>query len=105
MLVVASPILSNNRTENVDKQISMEENDWHLVPDGEGKMHIVNIQDVDDDVTVEPSFVAFDQVVFRLFTRNNPTTPQVINIFNDAQLTSSFFNPILQTRFTIHGTF
>lgn len=85
----------------MEDQISAKEEDWHLVPDGEGNMHLVNIHDVDGNV--EPSFVAFDQVVFRLFTVNNPTAAQIITIYNDAQLTNSFFNPTRQTRFTIHG--
>lgn len=102
ILVVASPIQSNKQPDHVDEQFPSKEEDWHLVPDGEGKMHMVNIHDA-DDVNVEPSFVAFDQVIFRLFTRNNPTAAQVINIYNDAQLTNSFFNPVRQTRFTIHG--
>lgn len=102
VLVVASPILSNKQTDHDEVQIPPDEQDWHLVPDGEGKMHIVDIHDV--DVDIEPNFVAFDQVVFRLFTRNNPTTAQIITIYNDAQLLNSFFNPSLQTRFTIHGS-
>lgn len=64
-------------------------------------MHLVNIHDVNMDI--EPKFVAFDQVVFRLFTQNNPINAQIIQIYNDAQLTNSFFVPTRQTRFTIHG--
>lgn len=101
ILVVASPISSNKQTDHADEQISTDEEDWHLIPDGEGKMHIANIHDVDADI--EPNFVAFDAVVFRLFTQNNPTTAQVINVYNDAQLINSFFHSARQTRFTIHG--
>ncbi|XP_037049497.1 lipase member H-like [Bradysia coprophila] len=96
---VSSPILSNKPTNNTEVE---DEQDWHLVPDGDGKLHIVNIHD-GNDIDIEPNFVAFDQVVFRLFTRNNPTNAQTITIFNDAQLTNSFFLPSRQTRFTIHG--
>lgn len=52
---------------------------------------------------IEPRFNASSDVNFRLFTRSNPTAPQVINIFNDAELANSNFNPTHQTRFTIHG--
>lgn len=42
-------------------------------------------------------------MVFRLFTRSNPVTPQAIQLRNDAQLQGSFFNPTLPTRLHIHG--
>lgn len=87
-LVAASPALK-------------DEEDWHLIPDADGKIHLVDIHPLDSDI--EPQFNAFNDVVFRLFTRSNPT-PQVIGINNNAQLSSSNFNPNLQTRFTIHCT-
>lgn len=79
----------------------MKGEDWRLVPDGDYKLHLVNVNDVDHEV--EPAFVGFTDIVFRLFTRSNPTVPQVIQILNDAQLTNSFFNFAHQTRIHIHG--
>lgn len=104
-LVVASPTFLNKSTDygEVPVPVRAEEMDWHLLRDDEGKMRIVDVHDVVDG-DIEPNFVAFDQVVFRLFTRNNPTTAQTIRIYNDADLTNSFFNPSRQTRFTIHGS-
>lgn len=64
-------------------------------------MHLVDT--IDNELKNEPRFIAFNDVVFRLFTRNNPTVAQIVAIYNDAQLTSSNFNPTHQTRFHIHG--
>jgi len=99
--VAASPILSKNQVHNASESIETAEEDWHLVPDADGKLHLVDIRAL--DMEVEPRFVPFTDVIFRLFTTSNPTAPQVITIYNDAQLLASNFNPALQTRFTIHG--
>lgn len=64
-------------------------------------MHLTDVHAVDIDI--EPTFLPFTDVVFRLFTRLNPTTPQVVNINNVAQLLNSNFNPAHQTRFHVHG--
>lgn len=74
---------------------------WKLIPDADYKLHLIDINAVDNEIV--PRFVGFDDIVFRLFTRSNPTTPQLIRILNDAELQSSFFNFVHQTRFHIHG--
>lgn len=73
------------------------------MPDANGHMHLVDINQRGTEA--EPLFNAFNDVVFRLFTRNNPTTPeaQIIQIYNTQQLANSFFNPAHPTRFHIHG--
>lgn len=78
-----------------------KEEDWHLVPDADGKMHLVDIGGVDSPV--EPLFNAFTDVVFRLFTRSNRDAGQAITIYNDAQLAASNFNPTHRTQFQLHG--
>lgn len=78
-----------------------KEEDWHLVPDNNGRLHLVDINNV--DLEIEPSFIAFDDLIFRLWTRANPNQPQIIQIYNDVQLNASHFNPSLQTRFHAHG--
>lgn len=85
-----------------DTQVFKEENteDWQLVPDSDGNLHMVDINAFDEGM--EPAFVASD-VIFRLFTRQNPTTAQIVALNNNAQLTNSNYNPALQTRFHIHG--
>lgn len=79
----------------------VKEEDWHLVPDDDGRMHLVDIKSVDS--TVEPLFNAFTDVVFRLWTRSNRNAGQPIAIYNEAQLAASNFNPNHRTQFQIHG--
>lgn len=76
--------------------------DWQLVPDARGKLHLVDIKS-SDVREIGPSFVGTRDIVFRMFTRNNPNTPQVVRINNQGDLANSFFNPLHQTRFMIHG--
>lgn len=77
-----------------------------MIPDAHGHIHLVNIQN-HRGKEIEPLFDAFNDVVFRLFTRNNPTTPeaQIITIYNYEQLDRSFFNVAHPTRFHIHGKY
>lgn len=74
---------------------------WTLIPDSEGKMHLVDFDSY--DVAIEPNFVAENDVVFILFTRSNPTSGQIIRINDPSSLTNSNFNPSHPTRFTVHG--
>lgn len=89
--------------EEVGEEVVQERNteDWQLVPDTDGNLHMVNIREISSDVT--PSFVPGD-IVFRLFTRQNPTAATTVPFNNNAVLNSSNYNPALQTRFHIHGT-
>jgi len=84
-------------------EIYHEENteDWQMVPDTDGNLHLVDINAI--DMQNEPAFNAPTDVIFRLFTRTNPTAAQTIALNNNAQLTASNYNPALQTRFHIHG--
>ncbi len=73
------------------------------MPDGRGHMHLVDIRSSDNQEEIAPLFNAFNDIVFRLFTRSNPTTPQVIQINNHGHLANSNFNVNHQTRIHIHG--
>jgi Lipase len=74
---------------------------WEVVPDSEGSMHLVDLNSFEN--SVEPSYVPETDVVFLLFTRQNPTVGQVIR-FNDPQsIANSNFNPSHPTRVIIHG--
>ncbi|XP_055528073.1 pancreatic lipase-related protein 2-like [Wyeomyia smithii] len=80
---------------------------WQLVPNADGFLHLVNINpynlpDVDPNEPV-PTFVPEEDIVFRLFTRSNPTAHQLLQIGNPSSITGSNFNSAHQTRFTIHG--
>lgn len=63
---------------------------------------MVDIKNVDVD-EMAPLFVGTRDMVFRLFTRSNLITPQVIRLNNAGDLAASHFNPQRQTRFMIHG--
>jgi len=81
--------------------ISQKEEDWHLVPDTDGRMHLVDINNV--DMEAEPLFNAETDVIFRLWTRDNPTAGQVVGLNNNAQLAASNFLASRQTRWHAHG--
>ncbi|XP_062555874.1 pancreatic triacylglycerol lipase-like [Armigeres subalbatus] len=51
----------------------------------------------------EPLFDPETDVIFRLFTRSNTESAQIIQWDNPDSLLSSNFNPTHPTRFTIHG--
>lgn len=74
-----------------------------MVPDTNGFLHLVDINSVDLDN--EPAFNAPTDVIFHLFTRQNPTAPQNVALRNNAQLTASNFVGSRQTRFYTHGEF
>lgn len=94
--VGANPL---NRTNVIEPIVKAE--DWRLIPDADYKLHLVNVNDLPTEI--EPTFVGERDIIFRLFTRSNPVTPQAIQLRNDAQLQASSFNQNHQTRMFIHG--
>jgi pancreatic triacylglycerol lipase len=74
---------------------------WTLVPDAEGHMHLVDLNPV--DTPIEPSFNAEADIVFLLYTRQNPTVGQRLILGDLELIRNSNFNPSHPTRFTIHG--
>lgn len=86
-------------TKNVDPENSKHR--WSLIPDSEGRMHLVDLNPMDLE-TVEPRSVPEDDVVFILHTRANPTVGQIITN-SVASIQNSNFNPSNPTRVTIHG--
>ncbi|ETN66991.1 lipase [Anopheles darlingi] len=77
---------------------------WTLVPDGDGRLHLVNLNPYNIDETVpEPHFTAATDTIFRLYTRSNRNTPQVIGLGDAGSLSASSFNAGHPTRFIIHG--
>jgi hypothetical protein len=76
---------------------------WNLVKDGEGKMHMFNMNPV--ELEQEPTFIPSEDVFFLLFTRDNPTVGQRINIYDEANVRASHWRhgPSATTRFLIHG--
>ena len=72
------------------------------MPDGDGRLHLVDLNpftpDERVDVEPEPAFNAEADVIFRVFTRANPTSGQVITLNNAASLSNSNFNSGNPTR-------
>ncbi|XP_058840110.1 pancreatic triacylglycerol lipase-like [Topomyia yanbarensis] len=76
---------------------------WELIPDGNGFLRMVNIAaySLPEDDSVQPLFNPHEDIIYRLFTRSNPTEPQILTDAESIQ--GSYFNPDHPTRFTIHG--
>ncbi|CRK94028.1 CLUMA_CG007552, isoform A [Clunio marinus] len=73
---------------------------WELIPDDEGRMHLMDMSSYVH--SVDPHFDAVTDTIFILFTRRNPTSGQVITP-TLASIQSSFFDRNHPTRFTVHG--
>jgi hypothetical protein len=74
---------------------------WALVPDGEGRMHLTDLNPF--EVEPEPFFNAAQDVFFVLFTRRNPTAGQRITSTTASIGNSQWRNAATGTRFIIHG--
>ncbi|XP_052873231.1 pancreatic triacylglycerol lipase-like [Anopheles cruzii] len=84
----------------------VDNSNWHLVPDSSGRLHLVNTDPynlAEGSEDVAPTFIPEQDMIYRLFTRANPTTPQMLQFGNPASIAASNFNPAHPTRFTIHG--
>lgn len=75
--------------------------DWQLVPDTNGHLHLVDINAINEDM--EPQFNARNDITFRLYTRTNPTFSRTVRIANNNDLSGSNFNGANPSRYHIHG--
>lgn len=82
-----------------DDKHSSDDHRWSLIPDSNG-MRLVDLQPYEE--SIEPQFVAENDVRFLLFTRQNPTVGQVITLDLES-LQNSHYNPNHPTHFTVHG--
>jgi pancreatic triacylglycerol lipase len=64
-------------------------------------VHLVDLNPF--ETSVEPLFNAESDVIFLLYTRQNPTVGQRINLRDLNSLRNSNFNAAHPTRITIHG--
>ncbi|XP_040168740.1 pancreatic lipase-related protein 2-like [Anopheles arabiensis] len=80
------------------------ESNWQLVPDGDGRLHLVNTDPFNLGSQDEPAplFNADTDVIFTLFTRNNRNSGHRITPGNAGTL-GPHWNGGRQTRFVIHG--
>lgn len=98
-LIDEETIMNVDQVANNIKNEQIVETNWQLMPDADGNMHMVNLN---DNESVEPTFNAWNQIRFILFTRSNRNGQQVA-LNNAGQLSASHFNSGHQTRFIIHG--
>ncbi|KAG5668673.1 hypothetical protein PVAND_016604 [Polypedilum vanderplanki] len=80
--------------------LNSDEPRWTITRDGDGKMHLVDLNPVDAEV--EPAFDAWTDTFFMLFTRSNPTEGQRITWTRES-IEQSNFRRGGQVRFLIHG--
>lgn len=105
-IVVAIPMHLEENAEKISpvEQAEMTdgeqlEPDWQLVPDGDGYMHLVNLNEIQPD----SMFNAWNDVFIRVVTRSNWNDPRHIALNNVAHLRASPFNRLHPTRVIIHG--
>lgn len=70
--------------------------EWNLIPDGDGNMHLANLHEEDPEIA--PLWNVNTDVIFRVFTRRNPTAGQVITVGNAASVSNSNFRASDPTR-------
>jgi pimeloyl-ACP methyl ester carboxylesterase len=73
---------------------------WNMIPDEEGKLHVIDLNPVED--VVEPAFNPETDTRFVLFTRSNPNSGQVLTT-NADNIRNSNFNSAWPVRLLIHG--
>lgn len=93
MFLTTTFIFQVSLTSPVDYQ-------WNLIPDGDGKMHLVDANPTLEQA--EPFFNAEVDTAFLLFTRSNPTVAQRIT-WTENSVSNSNFNPAHPVRVLIHG--
>ncbi|CRK89208.1 CLUMA_CG002968, isoform A [Clunio marinus] len=76
---------------------------WTLIPDGDGRMHLMDLNPIEPIEPVEPSFNADNDVFFVLFTRRNPTAGQRLARTTASINGSQWRSTAGGTRFIIHG--
>lgn len=75
------------------------ESRWNLVPDGDGKLHVV---DINEEPLIEPIWNPETDTRFMLFTRSNPTSGQQVT-WTSQSIQNSNFNSAHPVRVLIHG--
>lgn len=71
------------------------------VPDGFGGMRLASTAEVYEEVA--PISVPADDMVFHLFTRNNPTESQILQFNDMSTVVNSNWSPDRETKVLCHG--
>lgn len=89
--VFGSPVTSKPSTRTKQK--------WQMVPDGEGRMHLIDVTAPVEEI--ERKFNAEADTIFNLHTRENSDGQRITWSLGSIQ--GSTFNPSHPVRFLIHG--
>lgn len=71
-----------------------------LVPSVDGDFEEVSVEDAE---AFTPFFVPETDIIYELFTQNNPNESQILTMNDPDSITGSYFSNVHPTRFTIHG--
>lgn len=80
---------------------TIENENVTYIQDGLGHLQKVNIDKANNESA--PYFSVEDDIIFELYTRKNPTKPQILTLNNYTSVKESNFNWRLPTRIFIHG--
>lgn len=85
------------------KRFQDVEHRWEMVPDSDGNMHLIDIENFEEPVA--PLFNAETDIIFTLRTRRTPLLTDGDRVFWDDMdsIRNSHFDPSRPTMFTIHG--
>lgn len=100
-IIILAVCVASAYSINIEHAESIQDG-WGIVADGDGNLHLSALTELEDP-TPEAAFNAANDVVFRLFTRRNPTSGQVIHLNNGGSVSGSNFVSGHPTRFIIHG--
>jgi pancreatic triacylglycerol lipase len=73
-------------------------NPIQLIHDCSDGLHLVNLEAYEEEEWATPRFDASQDIIYTLFTRQNPTVGQVLPANNAGVLLASNFNPAHPTR-------
>lgn len=79
---------------------------WHTIPQIDGSFRLMSDAQIRDQMEADPERYAYNpfaDIVYHLYTPENPSDSQVIGVDDVAALRSSNFNPFRPTRVVVHG--
>jgi len=98
--ILASP---TGESSLVDKLPSNHVPNWDLMLTPDGKVHLIDTNEITQDPEATPRFDARTDVEFHLYTRNNRNNRQNLVLNNANSIRNSFFSASRPTRYIIHG--
>lgn len=99
LLILSVFLIGGSFALPIDEEVTSHR--WNLVPDGEGRMHLVDMNPY--EVAPEPSFNADRDTFYLLFTRRNRLIGTRITNTVASVSGSNWNSAAAGTRFIIHG--